>query len=263
MGARYLVVFCVGLGLARPAAQAAPPDPAVQKLIDSATRQLEAGQPAQALASYEEAFRRSDERQLLYAIGVCHRQLGHRAEALAAFRAFLETDAPAEPKRLAQAAVDDLTREPGTPRAGEPAPPLVAPVAPPSPAAQPVQVAAVPARKSYSPWTWVTLGTGVALVVGGAVAFGLGEADLRKVADTAGYGSAEPTQMTRTRALELQENGTTKKNTGYALWALGGAALGTSIALFVAEALSAPKETPLVGLAPLPGGSVFSLQGRF
>ena len=122
-----------------------------------------------------------------------------------------------------------------------------------------------PEQPSYSPWTWITLGTGIALVAGGTASYVLGELDHRQIVDSDGYTSGGTVDMTRARALSLEGSGDTKKLVGYVLWGAGGAALVTSTVLFVLDATSGVEETGgvSVGASTLPGGGFLSLQGRF
>ncbi len=123
------------------------------------------------------------------------------------------------------------------------------------------------AAKRLSPWTWVTLATGAALGVAGAVAYGLGERDHRQIASADGYSSPERVvQMSQPRADDLNARGDLKKTAGYALWGVGGAALASSVVLFVVEAvLGRLRATPpAASLAPaVPGGPGLSVSGAF
>jgi len=116
----------------------------------------------------------------------------------------------------------------------------------------------------YSPWTWITLGTGAALLVGATVSYALGEEDHRSIVDAEGYGSGAPTQLTQRKALALEASGDRKKVAGYALWGVGGAAVVASTVLFLLEATRPPAEGSVhVGLAPTGDGGLFSLGGQF
>ena len=143
--------------------------------------------------------------------------------------------------------------------------PAATPVLPP--VEEPNKWPVVDAHPSSSPdgalsaWGWATLGTGVALVAGGALSYGLGEADHRAITDTAGYGTPGVTDMTRQQALDLETDGYTKKTVGYVLWGVGGAALVTSVVLLVVD----DDAEPAIGLgaAPAPGGAMVGAMGRF
>ena len=121
-----------------------------------------------------------------------------------------------------------------------------------------------PSASRFSPWTWITLSTGIACVAGGTVSYVLGELDHREVADADGYSTGGPVDMSRARALELEESGDTKKLAGYVLWGIGGAALVTSTVLFVLELRAEPAVPGLsVGASPAFGGGVLTLRGSF
>jgi hypothetical protein len=134
----------------------------------------------------------------------------------------------------------------------EPPLPIVAEPAPLSPA------------RSYAPWTWVTLGTGLAAAAGGTVSYALGEGDHQKILDTPGYDTDGPMDMTRRRALDLESSGDTKKLAGYVLWGVGGALVVTSAVLFLLDGPAAePDGSVHLSLVPAPGGGVFGLGGEF
>lgn len=117
--------------------------------------------------------------------------------------------------------------------------------------------AAAPTR--YSPWTWVTLGSGLALLAGGTTSYLLGWKDHDDIAGADG-------DLTMRRALDLEASGDTKKVVGYALWGFGGACVATSAVLFILEATAPDVDAAVhVGFAPAPagGGGLFSLGGEF
>ena len=113
-----------------------------------------------------------------------------------------------------------------------------------------------------TPWAWSTLGVGVALAIGGTTSYALGEKDHKDLVATPGYGSGGVADRTRQDALDLEASGSTKKTVGYVLWGVGGAAIATSVVLFV---LDEGGDEPAVsaGATPAPGGAMFSLGGRF
>lgn len=119
----------------------------------------------------------------------------------------------------------------------------------------------------YSPWTWVTLGSGLALVAGGGLAYGLGEADHKEVAGTSGYGQASSgvvADRSYDSARGLVESGDDKKLAGYVLWGVGGAALVASTVLFVLEEVGDGGDTAvMVTGTGTDGGGFVSLSGRF
>ena len=119
----------------------------------------------------------------------------------------------------------------------------------------------------YSPWTWVTLGSGLALVAGGGLAYGLGEADHEEVVGTSGYGQAAGgvvADRSYDSARDLVESGDEKKIAGYVLWGVGGAALVASTVLFVLEEVGDGGEAAVtVTGTGTDGGGFVSLSGRF
>ena len=93
-----------------------------------------------------------------------------------------------------------------------------------------------PPRTRAGAWRWVTLGTGVALLAGGTTLYLLGEADFQEVREAPGYGGGGPVDMTARRARSLVEGGQDKQTVGAVLMGVGGAAVATSIVLFVLDA---------------------------
>lgn len=136
-------------------------------------------------------------------------------------------------------------------------------VAPPGTDEPPPSPPVEPRASGYSPWSWVTLGGGLALAAGGTVAYVLGELDHRNVADTAGYGTGAILDMTYKRAHTLEEDGDRKKIAGYALWGVGGAAVVAGTVLLVLDAKRAPSGDVTVGWSPAPKGGVLTLGGSF
>lgn len=90
-----------------------------------------------------------------------------------------------------------------------------------------------------SSWGWGLLGGGAALLVGGSVLYGLGEADHGSIEDAASPGGGPPS-MTRARALELEQRGDDLKLGGAVLWGLGGAAAVSAVTLLILDATDEP-----------------------
>ena len=137
---------------------------------------------------------------------------------------------------------------------------------PPPPPPAPEPLPAAPARPVYSPWTWVTLGLGIACVAGGTTSYVLGELDHREVTEAAGYGTSGVTAMSYRRAASLRDSGDTKKMAGYVLWGVGGAALVSSTVLFILDATWSPDDAEpalSVGAAPLDDGALLTVRGGF
>ncbi|MBN2494343.1 MAG: PEGA domain-containing protein [Deltaproteobacteria bacterium] len=131
-------------------------------------------------------------------------------------------------------------------------------VEPPTP-----QVESASAAADLGLWTWVSLGTGGALVVAASIAYGLGEADHRKILDAEGYGSGGVVDMTQQEAEALEQSGDRKKLAGYVLWGVGGAALAAAVVLFVLDAGDEPADRVRFGASPAPGGGALVIGGRF
>lgn len=120
---------------------------------------------------------------------------------------------------------------------------------------------------SFARWTWVSLSVGAAAVVVGGIVYGLGERDHQQITSADGYGTAGTVGMTRIQALALDASGDEKKLTGAVLMSVGGAAVLTSVVLFVLRrggetpASSARDVSP--GLSVGPGNTALTLSGRF
>lgn len=130
----------------------------------------------------------------------------------------------------------------------------------------PGQAGAGPA--SLSPWQWVSLGLGTALVAGGVTSMVLGFSDDSK-ADKAW--SANPPTLTQQQYDDLRDQASTKKTIGYILTGVGGAALIVGGVLLALELLrheasgdSVQRDWHMAfGLAPLPDGGAASLAVGF
>jgi hypothetical protein len=160
-----------------------------------------------------------------------------------------------------------VAEAPRPPDSPAPEPPAFEPPRPRRTAEPVVVVEELPVRGSstYSPWTWVTLGTGIAALAGGGLAYGLGEKDHQDVIGAEGYAEGGPVVgMTQQRAADLEESGDTKKLAGSILFGVGGALVVTSTVLFVLDATAGPDDgTVTVGVLPTPHGGVLSVEGRF
>ena len=113
---------------------------------------------------------------------------------------------------------------------------------------------------------WVFLGVGVALAVAGGVTLGSGISDHNQIENLEGYGQSDKLlDMTRVEAMDLRDSGSTKKTIGIALLGTGGAALVTSVVLFLIPSQKerpAPTVTLSVGPDGQPGAQLM-LQGKF
>ncbi len=228
----------------------------VTRLNAEGTAFFKARDYRKALDRFNEAYALEAEPDLLYNIARCHEALGETSVAIEKYNRYLEQPgADAEGRARAEEKLRSLKQAQASAaaRAGAAAPGPPGPKAPPG--------------RSFSPWTWVTLGLGGAAAVGGGVAFFLGARDHSKVTDAGGYGEGGPngpaSTLTRARAEELIDAGDTKKTVGVALWGVGGAALVTSAVLFLLERPKPGERAASAGFAPTPGGGLLSFQKRF
>jgi hypothetical protein len=135
------------------------PTSRARALFDSGRRHFELTEYEAALEDFKEGFRVKDNPVFLYNIGLCHRLLNHKQEALLFFKSYRvrEPDAPEIDRRIAaleQEIAAEARAKVETPR--PPPPPL-----PPPPAPTPVH------RKW---WLWTAVGG----IVAASLAVGLG-----------------------------------------------------------------------------------------
>jgi hypothetical protein len=139
----------------------------------------------------------------------------------------------------------------------------------PSKLAAPVVAAKVSPAK-YSPWQWVTLGTGAAMVITGGVLTGLASKDRAKVDDakTLSIGSSNLSGMTRADVLSLLSSADKMSNASIAMYSIGGAAIVTGVVLAILDAKRTSAGKPgaasvALSAGPVPGGAVVQATGRF
>ena len=126
-----------------------------------------------------------------------------------------------------------------------------------------------PSGPRAGPWSWVALGSGVALLAGGTTLYVLGEADYARVRDAGGYGEAGAVvEMSARRARALVDSGEAKQTVGAVMLGLGSAAVATSIVLFVLdETVWRAPVTSGAAARPMlrggPDGAVLGVQGAF
>jgi len=135
----------------------------------------------------------------------------------------------------------------------------------PRPPGSGMQVVGEPA--GASPWQWVSLGVGVAMLAGGTALYLLGEADYQEIESAENYDTGPVVQMTPKRAQELMDSAEAKQTAGWALFGVGGAAVAASTVLFILDATvwaDEPESTKArPALLGTHGGAVIGLQGRF
>jgi tetratricopeptide (TPR) repeat protein len=130
-----------------------------QKLFDKARY-------AEALVEFQRSHELSGYPAILHKIALCHDQLGHAADAIAAYRKYLEADPQSERRAGTEERIKALE---ASLRPAPPAPllPPVAPAAPAAPAPPPPEH--TPVYKKW--WLWTVVGV---VVAGGAVGLGVG-----------------------------------------------------------------------------------------
>jgi hypothetical protein len=152
------------------------------------------GEYQEALSAFKDAYRNFEDPSFLFNIAQCERQLDHRAEAIRAYRVYLQhsPDAPnrREVKLLIERLENQLVEERATkaapppgveaprevhaPASPAPAPVEAPPSTPPAPEARPLSAAPSPPTPIYKRW-WVWTIT-AAVVVGAGVGIGVGVA---------------------------------------------------------------------------------------
>ena len=140
---------------------------------DVARRAYAEGKQYYDIGDYEPALQRFKTAYLAYAdpaflfnIAQCERQLGHKAEAIKAYRAYLRNEADAPDRAFVEQMLTQLEAPARATPAPAPAPPqLIASAPPPRPARPLVK----------RPWFWITIG-GAAALAGAAIAIGVTQA---------------------------------------------------------------------------------------
>lgn len=165
---------------------------AARAAFRAATQHFNLGEYQDALAGFKTAYRNFEDPSFLFNIAQCERLLGHKQEAVRAYRTYL-TNSPAAPNApevhtLISKLEDELKHESETakspPQGTLSPPPLTGVSAAPTPVAEPAPnraalvVTTAPSRASQRPlhkraWLWATVIGGVA-AVGIAVGLGVG-----------------------------------------------------------------------------------------
>jgi hypothetical protein len=173
---------------------------------DRGDRAFRKGSYADALAEYQASWDRYPRPFLLFRLAECHRNLGHDAEALAAYRSYLDKVRRGSDRRKAEQHAAELEQKVAAAKVPEPAPPPVPVVqssdveAPPQDSQQiaaqerererrrkhakhepkPARASVASASSGPKPplykrwWLWTAVGGGVAIAVGLGVGLGLG-----------------------------------------------------------------------------------------
>jgi tetratricopeptide (TPR) repeat protein len=129
----------------------------------------------QALDAFKEAYRNYSDGSFLFNIGMCHKQLGHKPEAVQAFKSFL-AETPNAPNRdeVVQLIATIQTEIDAEQKAVAPPPEVKPTPVEPTPAVVVTEPAPVPEHKPVYKkwWLWTTIGAVV--VVGVGVGLGVG-----------------------------------------------------------------------------------------
>ncbi len=92
-----LLVALLAVGFSKPALAQDDPRSAARSHYERGLGLVESGAYQAALAEFERAYEKSPHFAVLYNIGLCHVALGHRPEAVAALRTYLEQGGPQIP----------------------------------------------------------------------------------------------------------------------------------------------------------------------
>ncbi len=187
--ASMLLLAIVWVVASRPAS--AEDREAARTAYGEGTRYYDLSQYSEALEAFKRAYWNYEDPAFLYNIAQCHRQLGHKSEALTFYRTFLRKspDAPNREtvEKIVTALQSEISASPPASEAPAPSPPAPLPSAPSPPA--PSSVAPSPdvrdattlterhservpprRRRIYQKW-WLWTGVGV---VAAGIAVGLG-----------------------------------------------------------------------------------------
>lgn len=134
----------------------------------------------------------------------------------------------------------------------------------PLPTRVPVETVAAPSRgPKISPWQWVMVGTGAAIVAAGGAFSGLAARDRAEITDSTRSGNVV-TGLTLPEAQALASRAKTRDRAAYALYAVGGAVAMTGIVLAIIDTTRGRAVSgPTVSAAPVPEGVVLHTTGRF
>lgn len=184
---------------------------------------FKAGAYKEALKRFSAAYALIPVSNLLYNMGRCYEALGKIDEALSHYKRCMAHKESSKEAKLRSAQRYEV---------------LVKARVSGAQATKPTQPAVQEERSSggglLTVMRWTTLGLGVAFAVAGAVTYTAGVADHDEIESLPGYGNPNtPLEMTRSRALELSDDGTNKKTIGVVFFGAAGAALATSALLFL------------------------------
>ncbi len=161
-----LAMLAAAQGTVRTAPKVEPKSEAnAEELYRRGVAQYKAEQYADAVVSFEAAYRISQAPRLLYNLGTAHRKLGHLQDAIDFFDEYLKREPAIEPQR--RAAVEgyliELRAEQNAKNAAN-VPPNPAPITPEAPPKQPLVA---------KWWFWTALG-GAAVLTGLGIGLAVG-----------------------------------------------------------------------------------------
>jgi hypothetical protein len=158
---RIPAVLVAATLIAVPAHAESKRDKGGQKLIEQARRAYNLGHFPDALAAFEKAYEDSGDSALLFDLAETHRQLGHNADALRLYNAYLRELPNGREHEAAAAEIKNLTgggsSAKSPPSATTPPPVSIAPTKPappppaPPPPSPPAPVSVVPAKPAPAP----------------------------------------------------------------------------------------------------------------
>jgi len=251
-----LLLGWISLSAAQPASQPAGEDlvKRVEKSYAEGAAMFKAGAYKKALERFKAAYAMIPVSNLLYNMGRCYEALGHIDEALSHYKRCMDDPESSQEAKVRSAQRYEM---------------LVKAKVSGAKAARPERGAGQGSEPSsggnmLAIMRWSTLGLGVALGVAGAVTFASGAADHDEIESLEGFGNPDALlDMTREKALDLSDSGTTKKTIGVVLFGAAGAALVTSVVLFFVPSGERPRDVALT-VAPDPrSGAHVLLTGTF
>jgi hypothetical protein len=153
--ALLIAVLCTARASAQDATPTPEDDAVARSLFDDGRRALDAGRPEDALAAFRSAFALSGRVEMLYNVGVAAQRARRRAEALSAFRAYLERAPEVDNAAEVRSRIVELEELLAASRVHDAGPGLGAP---------PRTLSARPRRDDTAPWTLTAVGSVLAAI---------------------------------------------------------------------------------------------------
>lgn len=184
---------------------------------------------AAALEHFKNAYREESDPALLFNIAQCHRQLGDKQKAVGFYQSFLRKLPDAPNAADVRQRINSLQNEIASEQRSKSEPPqgTIAPGAKPEPSPQPAPTpppATAPVTEA-APRPWYSSSG----AIGSFVVFGVGVAALATGGGLAAHGidlaSQAQNAATLSQQQQLNSDASTYKNAGWAMLAIGGAAI--------------------------------------